>query len=158
MGIINNLFYGTVMNRIFITIMLSVSTVMLSQIAFANRPAAEEPEAIDAESMDTETMGDADQMDQEQQQAPSAVEVMMQRQQGGDVVMLPPQEIQPGETVRIKLLDYPRRGMSMDNVQNEYGQPDAISDSVGKPPITSWTYGDRIVYFEYSKVIHVVAR
>lgn len=152
MGIINNLFYGTVMNRIFITIMLSVSTVMLSQIAFANRPAAEEPEAIDAESM-----GDADQMNQEQQ-APSAVEVMMQRQQEGDVVMLPPKEIQPGETVRIKLLDFPRRGMSMDNVQNEYGQPDAISGSVGKPPITSWTYGDRIVYFEYSKVIHVVAR
>jgi hypothetical protein len=66
--------------------------------------------------------------------------------------------MQPGETIRIKLLDFPRRGMSMDKVQNEYGQPSVVSDSIGQPPITSWTYNDRIVYFEYSTVLHVVAR
>lgn len=93
---------------------------------------------------------------------PSSVEIMLQQQsqqpQTGDVLQLPAKEIQPGETVKIKLLDYPRRGMSMDRVQSEYGQPIAISDSVGKPPITRWTYSDRVVYFEFSTVLHVVAR
>ena len=66
--------------------------------------------------------------------------------------------MQAGETIKIKLLDFPRRGMTMDKVQNEYGQPAAVSDSVGQPPITSWVYNDRVVYFEYSTVLHVVAR
>ena len=91
----------------------------------------------------------------------SSVEIMMQRQQiyqTGDIVQLPAKEIQPGETLRIKLLDFPRRGMSMDRVQFTYGQPIAISESVGKPPITRWTYDDRVIYFEYTTVIHVVAR
>lgn len=134
------------MNRLLRAITLSALTLTFTHSAFANRPAAEDPEVIDTIDPVAE------------QQAPSAMENMMQRQHSGDVVTLPPQEIQPGETVQIKLLDFPRRGMSMDQVQNEYGQPAAISDSVGKPPITRWTYGDRIVYFEYSKVIHVVAR
>jgi hypothetical protein len=63
-----------------------------------------------------------------------------------------------GETIQIKQLDFPRRGMSMDKVRNEYGQPISTSPVVGQPPITSWTYNDRIVYFEYSTVLHVVAR
>ncbi len=95
---------------------------------------------------------------------PSAVGNMMQQQQNqrtvqtGDIMQLPATELQPGETLRIQLLDYPRRGMSMDKVQNEYGQPMATSASVGTPPITHWTYSDRVVYFEYSTVLHVVAR
>ncbi len=96
-----------------------------------------------------------------QAKMPSAVESMMQRQsqqQTGDVLQLPAKEIQPGETIKIKLLDQPRRGMSMTKVQQEFGQPITTSESVGKPPITSWTYNDRIVYFEYSTVLHVVAR
>jgi hypothetical protein len=93
-------------------------------------------------------------------EAPSSVDLMMQQQPytTGDVVQLPAKEIQPGETLKIQLLDSPRRGMSMDKVQFEYGQPITISDSVGKPPITRWTYNDRVVYFEYSTVLHVVAR
>jgi len=96
-----------------------------------------------------------------QAEEPSAVEVMMQQQgqhQTGDVVQLPAKEIQSGETIKIKLLDLPRRGTSMEKVERELGQPVSKSDSVGKPPITSWTYNDRIVYFEYSTVLHVVAR
>ena len=95
----------------------------------------------------------------------SAVKNMMrydqqtqQTQQTGDVLNLPAKEIQAGETVRIKLLDFPRRGMSMNKVQQEYGQPNQISDSIGRPPITRWIYADRVVYFEFSTVIHVVAR
>jgi hypothetical protein len=48
--------------------------------------------------------------------------------------------------------------MSMDKVENELGRPLEISDTVGDPPITSWTYADRVVFFEYSTVLHVVAR
>ena len=89
---------------------------------------------------------------------PSSVENMIQQEQTGDVVTLPPKEMQAGETLQIRLLDFPRRGMTMDKVRNEIGQPNYASEAVGKPPITSWTYSDRIVYFEYSKVLHVVAR
>ncbi len=66
-------------------------------------------------------------------------------------------EIQPGETLPVKLLDFPHRGMSMEKVQNELGRPLDISPSVGQPPITSWRYQDRKVFFEYDKVIHTVA-
>jgi len=93
--------------------------------------------------------------------APSAVEIMMQsqqRQQTGDVLQLPATELQAGETIKIKLLDEPRRGMNMDKVQQLFGQPITTTEAVGKPPISSWTYSDRIVYFEYSTVLHVVAR
>lgn len=94
--------------------------------------------------------------------APSSVDLMLQQQRQqtvtGDVVQLPAKEMQPGETIKIKLLDYPRRGSSMDQVQQEFGQPLSVSEPVGNPPITSWTYSDRIVYFEYSTVLHAVPR
>lgn len=81
-----------------------------------------------------------------------AEEVVVQ-QVTGDVL-----KMQPGDTIRINQLDFPRRGMSMDKVQNELGQPVDISPTVGEPPITSWTYPDRVVFFEYSRVIHVVEK
>jgi hypothetical protein len=127
------------MNRKFNILLLSAfSCLVISQQVSANRPAAE-----------------ADTID-----APSSVDNMMQQetQQTGDVIALPPKEMQAGETIQIQLLDMPRRGMSMDKVQNEFGQPISTSASVGQPPITSWTYSDRIVYFEYTTVLHVVAR
>jgi len=65
-------------------------------------------------------------------------------------------EMQPGETIKINPLDFPRRGMDMQKVKNELGEPLTISGPVGDPPITTWAYADRSVYFEYSKVIHVV--
>jgi len=95
-------------------------------------------------------------------ESPSAVEIMMQtqqpQQQSGDVIQLPATELQAGETIKIKLLDEPRRGMNMNKVQQLFGQPIATTEGIGKPPISSWTYSDRIVYFEYSTVLHVVAR
>ena len=81
------------------------------------------------------------------------VEEVVVKQVTGDVL-----KMQPGETIKINQLDFPRRGMSMDKVQNELGQPVDISPTVGDPPITSWTYPDRVVFFEYSRVIHVVER
>ena len=140
-------------NSVFSSVSIAVLLSILSSPAFANRPSmGEEPETI------PETINEPAEPIEEAR--PSSVDLMMQQdnRQTGDVVQLPAKEIQPGETIKIKLLDYPRRGMTMDKVQNEYGQPIAISDSVGKPPITRWTYRDRVVYFEYSSVLHVVAR
>lgn len=116
------------------------------------------------ENQSTENQAAEAQVSAEPQAGPSAVEIMMQTQQAsrtqasGDVIRLAPTEMQAGETIRIKLLDAPRRGMDMEKVQQLYGQPLASTASVGTPPISSWTYGDRIVYFEYSTVLHVVAR
>lgn len=84
------------------------------------------------------------------QQAP--VEVMTETVQSGDVM-----QIQPGETVPVQVLPFPRRGMDMSRVQNELGEPLTISPTVGQPPITTWSYPDRKVYFEGRTVIHAVA-
>ncbi|UCB55491.1 MAG: hypothetical protein JSW45_02885 [Thiotrichales bacterium] len=84
---------------------------------------------------------------------PAVVEEVVIQQVSGDVI-----EIQAGETIIINPLDFPRRGMSMDKVQNELGRPLEISPTVGEPPITAWTYADRVVFFEHSKVIHAVER
>jgi hypothetical protein len=118
--------------------------------SYANRPAmADEGPAEEVEAAPESA-------------APSAVEVMMQQQQHrkqtGDVLELPPKEIQPGEVLQVEVLDIPRRGASMSKVKQQLGEPLSISDSVGDPPITRWVYSDRIVYFEYSSVLHVVAR
>ena len=135
-----------------------------STAVFANRPAMEDSDAVSSQPVYQQEQATDDHRPSAaaEPEAPSAVELMMQqetqKQYSGDVIQLPAKEIQPGETIKIQLLDYPRRGMTMDRVQNEYGQPIAMSDSVGKPPITRWTYNDRIVFFEYSTVLHVVAR
>ncbi len=141
------------MNRLLTALLLSAfSSLIFSQQVFANRPAMQGSSEVNnaAEEVAPDT----------QHEMTSSVDIIMQQQtqQTGDVMQLPAKEMQPGETIRIKLLDFPRRGMSMDKVQNEYGQPSVVSDSIGQPPITSWTYNDRIVYFEYSTVLHVVAR
>ena len=86
--------------------------------------------------------------------APEATETTRQQVQvSGDTL-----EMQPGETIAITPLDFPRRGMTMDKVKNELGQPVEISPTVGEPPITSWTYPDRVVFFEHANVIHVVEK
>lgn len=118
-------------------------------------PAFEEPLSADQASEDQTSDNQAS-----TEALPSSVDQIMQQQtqQTRGVLKLPAKEMQPGETIRINALDSPRRGMSMDKVKNEYGKPIAMSNSVGEPPITRWTYRDRIVYFEHSHVIHAVAR
>jgi len=48
----------------------------------------------------------------------------------------------------------PTRGLSMDQVLSEFGQPDEEKSPVGKPPITRWIYKDFTVSFEGKWVIH----
>ena len=75
----------------------------------------------------------------------------------GDVLSMPSQQ-PTAQASAVRLLDFPRRGMSQDKVQNEMGRPGEIIPAIGQPPITRWVYDDRIVYFEYASVIHVVAK
>lgn len=86
---------------------------------------------------------------------PEAIEVIETR---GDVLDMPQPELNQPETATLSLLDFPRRGMDQEKVQSELGSPVEIKSAVGQPPITRWIYNDRVVYFEYSTVLHVVAR
>lgn len=74
------------------------------------------------------------------------------RQITGDVL-----EISPGETIDIRPLNFPTRGMSMRQVLEKLGKPNKTPEAVGDPPIRLWVYDDRTVYFEEMTVIHVVA-
>jgi len=74
--------------------------------------------------------------------------------QQGDVLDID----QSSDIVAVKILDFPRRGMSTDKVKNELGQPGEIISGIGQPPISRWVYDDRTVYFEYTTVLHVVAK
>ena len=132
-------------NRIII-----ITGLIIPAMAMADRPAMQEryDEPVQAQPMAIEQPEQAEFIVEE-----TAVEEVVVEQVTGDVL-----EMQPGEIITINPLDFPRRGMSMDKVQNELGQPAVISPSVGEPPITSWTYHDRIVFFEHSKVIHVVEK
>lgn len=51
---------------------------------------------------------------------------------------------------------HPDRGMTMDGVVQRYGEPKARSGPVGNPPISTWDYGNFVVYFENQYVIHAV--
>lgn len=62
------------------------------------------------------------------------------------------------QVAAVRVLDFPRRGMTTNKVENELGRPGEIIPPVGQPPISRWVYDDRTVYFEYSAVIHVVAK
>ncbi len=59
----------------------------------------------------------------------------------------------PGSTAMVQI---PRRGMMMDQVQAQYGVPSAQLPAVGEPPISRWVYNDFTVYFEHQYVIHAV--
>ncbi len=50
----------------------------------------------------------------------------------------------------------PRQGMTMDQVRQAYGAPARDMGAVGSPAITRWVYDGYTVYFERSRVVHVV--
>ncbi len=157
---INSLFKPHAVTSALLTAVL-LTVFSGNALATDHRPAMEEsPEAGNSAEVQPASPSGSRPEEDEEPKTPSAVELMMQQQpqQTGYSAQLPATEIQPGETIKIKLLDEPRRGMTMDKVQQQFGQPLAKSESIGNPPISDWTYGDRIVYFEYSTVIHVVAR
>ena len=50
----------------------------------------------------------------------------------------------------------PARGVSMTQVEQQFGAPTERYAPVGQPPITRWVYADKVVYFEYEHVVHAV--
>ena len=61
-------------------------------------------------------------------------------------------------TARFEQAGKPSRGMSQTRVRSEFGNPQSEESAVGDPPITRWHYPGFVVYFEYDRVIHSVAR
>lgn len=52
----------------------------------------------------------------------------------------------------------PGRGMTQAGVEATYGAPQQAHVAVGDPPITRWDYATFVVFFEYDRVIHSVAK
>lgn len=50
----------------------------------------------------------------------------------------------------------PTQGMSMAEVEQQFGMPEQKFSAVGEPPIIRWQYTDFVVFFEHSHVIHSV--
>ena len=50
----------------------------------------------------------------------------------------------------------PERGMTMETVEQRFGQPSRKIAPVGEPPISRWIYSEFTVYFERQYVIHTV--
>lgn len=50
----------------------------------------------------------------------------------------------------------PRRGISMDSVLVDFGEPEQRIGPVGEPPISEWVYGGFRVYFENQTVLHSI--
>lgn len=68
-----------------------------------------------------------------------------------DVLTIPNAESQTDNTT-----PRPARGMTMDEVGQQFGRPREIIEAVGEPPITRWIYDAFTVHFEYNYVIHAV--
>jgi len=62
----------------------------------------------------------------------------------------------PGHTETGHMQVMPNRGISMDSVLSEFGEPDERFGPVGDPPITEWVYGTFRVYFEHEIVLHSI--
>lgn len=50
----------------------------------------------------------------------------------------------------------PARGLTMDDVTRQFGEPVQRHAAVGEPPIARWDYAHYTVYFERQYVIHSV--
>jgi hypothetical protein len=73
-----------------------------------------------------------------------------------DTLVIPDISNQPGNTP--DGVPRPARGMTMDQVREQFGEPRDIKGPVGNPPITRWFYDRFVVNFEHQYVIHSVVR
>lgn len=75
-------------------------------------------------------------------------------------INLPPAEepaaTASGSEVTEYTVQVPGRGMTMEMVQNRFGEAIEKYSAVGEPPITKWKYNNFTVYFESEFVIHSV--
>jgi hypothetical protein len=59
--------------------------------------------------------------------------------------------------VRDSSVERPRRGTTMQAVEQKFGPPAQRRAAIGQPPITRWDYANFSVFFEHDRVIHAVA-
>lgn len=155
------------MTKLTLKLMSLFILTFFSTISLANSPWAEEEKA--AEPVQNEPVSAAQPVDEnsrpameeeviepvsvQQDEPETAAETTVQTEtiEQGDVLETP-------QVASVRVLDFPRRGMTTDKVENELGRPIEIVPAIGQPPISRWIYNDRTVYFEYSSVIHVVAK
>lgn len=62
----------------------------------------------------------------------------------------------PGHFESDRNMVLPKRGISMDQVLSDFGEPVNRNDAIGDPPITEWDYEEFRVYFEFQTVLHTV--
>lgn len=62
----------------------------------------------------------------------------------------------PGHIESDQMQLMPKRGISMDLVLTDFGEPDERYGPVGEPPISEWVYGSFRVYFENQTVLHTI--
>jgi hypothetical protein len=62
----------------------------------------------------------------------------------------------PGHSVSGQVQITPKRGISMDSVLTDFGEPVERYGPVGEPPISEWVYGSFRVYFESQTVLHTI--
>ena len=76
--------------------------------------------------------------------------ILMQAATAGDTLTIPGHEASDQTQI------LPKRGISMDTVLNEFGEPEDRFGPVGDPAITEWVYGSFRVYFEDDLVLHSI--
>ncbi|MCP4877487.1 MAG: hypothetical protein GY896_18660 [Gammaproteobacteria bacterium] len=76
--------------------------------------------------------------------------LIMQNASAGDQLTI------PGNVAVSNKQVMPRRGISMDDVLGQFGEPDERYGPVGEPPISEWVYGSFRVYFEDNLVLHTI--
>lgn len=76
--------------------------------------------------------------------------LFLQTAMAGDVLTI------PGHVDDNQKQVMPKRGIRMDDVLSEFGEPDERYGPIGEPPITEWVYGSFRVYFEYEIVLHSI--
>ena len=69
--------------------------------------------------------------------------------------------VNDGVQVRESQLERPKRGLTMDQVEKQFGAPATRHPTVGgssaqQPPITRWDYNGFSVFFERDRVVHSV--
>lgn len=54
--------------------------------------------------------------------------------------------------------DFPKRWVTANEVEQQYGSPINKSEPVGNPVISFWEYGNFIVFFENDSVLHSIRK
>ena len=73
---------------------------------------------------------------------------------GAEVLLIDAISKEPANTAQG--LPRPSRGMTMDQVRSQFGNPIKEYPAVGEPPITRWDYAKYSVFFEHQYVLNTV--